>query len=116
MATLRYDADGNLVSGPGVTYEYDAEDRLIAWTSSGGRTRFTVNLYSGLDQARRARPGDAPLATQAPCPLRRDQLRRHPRFPLRPARSSIAFSGTNGCRRHGRIRAVRGHRPKRFLT
>ncbi|MEZ5395588.1 MAG: RHS repeat domain-containing protein [Bryobacterales bacterium] len=60
-ATLRYDADGNLVSGPGVTYEYDAEDRLIAWTSSGGRTRFTVNLYrastrcsSSAPQVRRA--------------------------------------------------------------
>jgi len=50
-ASLTYDADNNLAGGPGATsYEYDAEDRLISWTTPGGRTRFTVDPHGPLDQ------------------------------------------------------------------
>ena len=50
LARLGYDADANLISGPAGSYEYDAEDRLIAWTTGSGRTRFTVNPHAALDQ------------------------------------------------------------------
>jgi RHS repeat-associated protein len=50
LARLSYDADANLISGPAGSYEYDGEDRLIAWTTGSGRSRFTVNPHSSLDQ------------------------------------------------------------------
>jgi len=51
LADFRYDPIGNLTSAGPVPYEYDAEDRLIAFADgSGGRTLLTVNPMPELSE------------------------------------------------------------------
>ncbi len=46
----RYDTKNNLVNAGNVSYTYDAEDRLVAWTRSNATTRFVVNPGPRLSQ------------------------------------------------------------------
>jgi RHS repeat-associated protein len=43
FGAFQYDVTGNLIQAGTESYEYDAEDRLVAFSSGGGTTRLTLN-------------------------------------------------------------------------
>jgi RHS repeat-associated protein len=50
FADFTYDAENNLTGADGVSYFYDEQDRLIGFSSGGGRTRLVVDPLRSLSQ------------------------------------------------------------------